>query len=412
MKRGSNNSPERGIRIKIGMIVLVVILYLTGLSLFSIRARDEIRFQKKEIENARELVDINDRLILSVQQAQEMLNSYLLSPQKKWQNEYDSLKSTIKQQMIAVEQLTADDSSRLILKEMDSLLHEKELIGNRLVTLIRSQNPIITLDSKIKIYNDIVRDTVVVTTSQDTVRRLEKSKQNFWGRLKNLFRPKADMDTTITIAHTQQESWSSPRIDTVAYSNLKQITQQASKTYSTRMSDIEVQVRELVFAEQNISLGISQLITQYYQNAIEKSKQSVDNSDSLTHRIFMFALAVGIISLLIILLIVLMIVNDLNKVQIARSDFVKEKQRSEQLMESRHKLLLAISHDIKTPLSSMMGYMEMWDHGALSNERKHELRSARNSARHILSMLSNLLEFSRIERNKKVLHIAKFELHT
>ena len=35
------------------------------------------------------------------------------------------------------------------------------------------------------------------------------------------------------------------------------------------------------------------------------------------------------------------------------------KKRTEEIMESRHKLLLSVSHDIKAPLSSILGYLEL-----------------------------------------------------
>ena len=79
-------------------------------------------------------------------------------------------------------------------------------------------------------------------------------------------------------------------------------------------------------------------------------------------------------------------------------------------MESRHQLLLSVSHDIKTPLSSMMGYMEMWQDEHIPESIKKQLRSALNSGKHILSMLMNLLEFSRLERNAGELHLSRFNL--
>lgn len=81
----SNSSPEQRIRIKIGLILLVVILYFVGLFLYSGRVREEIRQQKVEIEQSRQLVSLNNQLIRSIQLAQEMLNSYLLSPRKRWE---------------------------------------------------------------------------------------------------------------------------------------------------------------------------------------------------------------------------------------------------------------------------------------------------------------------------------------
>lgn len=407
----SKSSPEQRIRIKIGLILLVVILYFVGLLVHSSRVQEEIRQQKQEMELSRELVSLNNRLIRSVQEAQNLLNRYLLSPQKRWQQDYDSLTSRIKQEMLTIKQVTPDDTGNDLFEEVDSLLEEKRLLGERLTKLIRSQNPIDTLDRKIESFDEIIRDTVVVTTSQDTIRTRESRKQNFWGRLKNLFDPEDDVDTTVSVAHVQQKAWSASRLDTVIYSDLKQITREASQTYSSRMSRIEQQVRGLIFADQNISLRISELITQYYHEALEKSRERADRSEALTRRIFSFALTVGILSLLLIIFIGILIADDLNKGQKARSDLVREKQRSEQLIESRHKLLLSVSHDIKTPLSSIMGYLEMWESDERQEKRKRELHSARSSARHILSMLSNLLEFSRMERNRGVLRNDRIEMH-
>ncbi len=407
-----DSSPEQRIKIRIGWILLVVILYFTVLYLYSGRMRDEIKQQQREMERSQEVVSLNNRLILSVQQAQDVLNRSLLSPRNRWQQEYDSLISVIQQQMWEVKELSADVESELLLLDVDSLLQEKRAIGKRLTQLIRSQNPITTLDQKIASYDEMVRDTVVVTTSQDTVRTKESRKQNFWGRLKNLFNPEHLPDSTITIAHIQREAWSSSRLDTVIYDDLKQVTREASRTYTTQMEGIEQQVRGLIFADQNISLRIAQLVSQYYHKSLEKSKEGADRSEALSQRIFTFALTVGILSLLLILVIVLSIADDLNKGQKARSDLIREKKRSEQLIESRHKLLLSVSHDIKTPLSSMMGYMEMWESNEISEEQRRELRSARSSARHILSMLSNLLEFSRLERNRSLLRNDRFEMHT
>lgn len=408
---GTNQSPEQRIRIKIGLILLVVILYFVGLFLYSGRVRHEIRQQKMEMEQSQQLVSLNNGLILSIQRAQEMLNSYLLSHRNRWMQEYDSLTLEIERQILAVKKLSTDTESELLLEDVGSLLQEKQMIGERLALLIRSQNPITTIDNKIETYDEMVRDTVVVTTSQDTVRTLESRKRNFWGRLKNLFDPKQDVDTAVTITHVQQEAWTASRLDTVIYGDLKQITREATENYTSRMAGIERQVRELIFAEQNISLRISQLITQYYHEAMEKSKDGASKSEALTRRIFSFALTVGILSFVLILLIVLLIADDLNKGQKARSDLVREQKRSEQLIESRHKLLLSVSHDIKTPLSSMMGYMEMWESEEMEEARRRELHSARNSARHILNMLSNLLEFSRMERNRGMLRNSRFEMY-
>ena len=132
------------------------------------------------------------------------------------------------------------------------------------------------------------------------------------------------------------------------YKDLRGITAEATKTYSSQIQRIERQVRELVLAEQSISLHISQLITQFYNEAIQTSRVGAENSAMLTQKIFTFAITVGAISIVLILIITLFIANDLEKGKTARTELSKEKHLTESLIESRHKLLLSVSHDIKT----------------------------------------------------------------
>jgi len=406
---GSKKTPEQRIRIKIGLILLVIILYFAGLFIYSYIFKQHIDKQKQEMVSANNVLSYSNQLIVSVQQAQDMLNNYLVSPQKIFQQQYDSIRTDISRQIEHIKHVSKEKEQDILLEEIDSLLREKNRIVNKLVRQFRSQNPLSELDRKFETYDHIIRDSIVVTTSKDTT-LVPKQRKGFWSRLKNLFDPKYAPDTTLTISHTEQEARSTSRVDTMMYADLRNISQEASKTYSTQIERIERQVRELILAEQNISLGISRLITRFYNEAIETSREGTENSESLTQRIFSFALTVGAVSLLLILVIIFLIIDDLNKGQKARIELAKEKQLTEELIESRHKLLLSVSHDIKTPLSSIMGYMEMWDTDDVPEERQRQLRSARNSGRHILSMLTNLLEFSRLERNKGEMHYSRFDL--
>ena len=402
-------SPEHRISIKIGLIFLVIILFFTGLLIYSSILRRNIVAQKEEMNNSHRILSYSNQLITSVQHAQDVLNAYLVAPRRGFQLQYDSISTDISSQIAHIQHISPENNNEGILTDIDSLLGEKNRIVNKLIRQFRLQNPLIKLDKKIETYDDSILDSVVVTTNKDTT-LVTKQKKDFWSRLKNLIDPKYAPDTTMTIARTEQEVRSSTRVDTVMYADLKTITQEASKTYSSQISGIEREVRELIYAEQTISLRISQLITQFYNEAIETTREGTENSESLTLRIFTFAIVVGALSIAVILLIILLIIEDLNKGKKARIDLAKEKQITEELIESRHKLLLSVSHDIKTPLSSMMGYLEIFDAEDLPEEKKRQIDSARNSGKHILSMLKNLLEFSRLERNSAALQYSRFNL--
>jgi CheY-like chemotaxis protein len=108
------------------------------------------------------------------------------------------------------------------------------------------------------------------------------------------------------------------------------------------------------------------------------------------------------------LIFIFFIFNDIKKVIIARKATEEAKKRTEEIMESRHKLLLSVSHDIKSPLSSILGYLELMEIDATQNEEKRVISSMKNSADHILSLLTNLLNFSKLDQGKESLITSEF----
>lgn len=405
----TKKSPEQRITIKIGLIFLVVILFFSGLFVYSTILKKNIDAQKEEMENSYRVLLYSNHLILSIQNAQDVLNQYMVSPRRVYQHQYDSISQDISEQIEIIKSSSPDNTQSALLEDIDSLLREKNLIVNRLLGQFRSQSPLLELDRRIETMEPIVKDSIVVTTISDTT-IVHRERRDFWSRLTHLFNPKFEPDTTINITYTEKEAKAESRVDTIMYADLKGITEEASRTYTSQMERIERQVRELVLAEQNISLNISKLITQFYNEAIQITQRGTDESEMLTQRIFTFAVSVGAISIFLILIIIFFITDDLNKGKRARVELSKEKKLTEELIDSRHKLLLSVSHDIKTPLSSIMGYMEIWDSEEKQEVRKRQIKSALNSGRHILSMLTNLLEFSRLEQKSASLQKSTFDL--
>lgn len=389
----------------------MIILYFAGLFIYTYSLKENMDLQKAEMDNSYQVLSMSNQLIISIQQAQDILNIYLASPRRIFQQQYDSISSDISSQILNIKSMKPEREQDVLLQDIDSLLQEKNRIVRRLTGLFRSQNPLTELDQKINRYDEIILDSVTVITSTDTTKVVEETqRKGFWNRLRNVFDPQHTPDTTINITRIEQEERAISRVDTVMYADLKNITEEASKTYFSRIQGIEREVRELLYAEQNISLHISQLTNDFYNETIQIAWQGTENSEELTQKIFRFAIVVGALSIFFILIIIFFIIDDLNKGQKARTDLVKEKQLTEELIESRHKLLLSVSHDVKTPLSSMMGYMEMWDSEEPDEDKKRQLQSARSSGKHILNMLTNLLEFSRLQQKSARLHHSLFNL--
>lgn len=399
-----NSTPEHTIRIKIGLIFLVVILYFCGVFIYSYTLKKNIDSQEKEIARSYQTLSYTNHLISSIQHIQDITNTLLFSPDPLFKQHYDSLYTDISRQIKEMQSISSTTSQDTLLQNIHILLGEKNALVSKLAGQFKSQNPLKELSKKIE---NIPDSSFVATNRNTTV--IVKEKKDFWSRLKNLFVPQSAVDTTIRVTTIEKDTLKSG-VDKEIVADLKETTQKASRYYSSHLQGIEKQVRDLVLSEQEISLQLSQLLTRLHQETIETARKGISESSQLTRQIFIFSVASGIFSLLLILTFILLIINDLNKGQKARSDLIKEKQLTEKLMESRHKLLLSVSHNIKTPLASIMGYMDLWKSSETSDTKKRQIQSALNSGKYILTMLTNLLEFSRLEQNSKKLNLSQFNL--
>ena len=106
---------------------------------------------------------------------------------------------------------------------------------------------------------------------------------------------------------------------------------------------------------------------------------------------------------------------------------VEEKQRTEAqarqleaqaerlvaLDQARRRLFAGLSHELRTPLTLILGPLDdvlAGRHGPLSPESHTRLTIMRNNARRLLRLISNLLDFSRVEAGHLELHIVPGDL--
>ena len=99
----------------------------------------------------------------------------------------------------------------------------------------------------------------------------------------------------------------------------------------------------------------------------------------------------------------------------AEEDLLTAKQQAERASSAKSDFLAKISHEIRTPLNAIIGFSEVMMEerfGPVGSERyKQYLKDIHTSGGHLISLLNDLLDLSKIEAGKLELDFARLDLN-
>lgn len=169
------------------------------------------------------------------------------------------------------------------------------------------------------------------------------------------------------------------------------------KMHKLWQNDVQVSKKldDLLHNEEEVLIN-SQKLSQERKTIFENSKNLL---------ILSFLIALGIIAISSII-----IINDFVTSQRYRRRLEAANRKSNNLLKNREQLISMVSHDLRTPLSSIVGYSELLGKLDITEKGKNYLSHIKFSSEYISKLVDELLDYTRIESGKVVIEKIPFNL--
>lgn len=248
----------------------------------------------------------------------------------------------------------------------------------------------------------VVADTIPFRSivRQDTT-AVPRAKRRFFQRLGDLFSP-PEADSSLVISRRETIAPVIP-VDAVKDTIVLVLQALQDSVTSNRQGIYDHAWQEglrLSYSNELVNTKIYRLIMDFEAEDTAYLMQRIERNEAFRRRSSRILGGVAIGAVVLMLLFVGMLWRDINRSNRYRRELERANRDKESLLEAREKLMLAITHDIKAPLGSVMGYIDLLSRLTTGKREGLYLHNMKESSEHLLALVNSLLDFYRLDINK------------
>ncbi|MEQ3236755.1 hybrid sensor histidine kinase/response regulator [Bacteroides cellulosilyticus] len=309
--------------------------------------------------------------------------------------------------------MSSDNTDILRTDSLIGLLREKDANTVRLLRTLSEANDSMISAREVE---QIIAEQDTIITQQRVQRRViarrdtvvtQPKKKGFFRRLGEVFVPPrkdsaVQVQTTLEVATDTVLDAYNP-VDSL-HAKLRTVARQKKATNSV----MQRRKRILQRLDHALSARIDSLLKGYEQETLMRAREEAEYQKAVRHRsaTIISGIAAGAVVLSVIFLV--MIWRDVTRSNRYRHQLEEANRFAEELLASREKLMLAITHDFKAPLGSIMGYADLLSRLTVDGRQRFYLDNMKTSSEHLLKLVTDLLDFHRLDLNKAEINRVTF----
>ncbi len=197
------------------------------------------------------------------------------------------------------------------------------------------------------------------------------------------------------------------RLDSLV-SSVKKVLYELEMANRQFRNEVNQKENELLNNDMILNQQLQSLLAGLEQKERENTVQRAETFQNMLNKTSNIIIIGSCIILLTILYFVINIIGDITRSQRYRAELEEAKDFAESLLASREQFMAAITHDLRSPLTTVMGYTDLIQKTDLSEKQKHYLTQIKKSSEFILRLVNDLLDLSKLEAGKMLIENLSF----
>lgn len=388
-------------KVLIGYATLAVLAVISGILLFS-EIKTYIEIQKQGVSDRNNIIQTGG-LIADIYENENLGRAAIQLNSYKRYNEYVTENKLLLKKIDSLNFIAKDVSKKSILDSVKLVLNKKR----KNITSLRRLNQ---RNASEKSINEAIDKLGSIDSllGKGSVKDLVDNPEVFnkktglsLERYLKLF-DREDEEKPVNAEEQKQ-------IDSLVSAS-KEILQKAQRETTIKRRFLRIKERELIENDITISRKLREVLSVLERDVIFNANQAHKKHEETLGRsrnIILFATGVGFI---IIVLFSIIILNDFWKSQHYRQELESANAVTSSLLKSREQLISMVSHDLRTPLSTITGFSELLQKSITNTKEKNYVVHIQNASVYMGQLVGDLLEFSKLENSKITIEAIPFDL--
>lgn len=179
---------------------------------------------------------------------------------------------------------------------------------------------------------------------------------------------------------------------------------------STTRDELAQQESQLAVNSSIITAKFYDLITKMENEVFEQIRAKGDAADEIAEKTYRLLVMLSISGGLLAILVLYIIIRYARNAYAYQLALEKSKDEAEKLSRTRELFMANMSHEIRTPVTAISGFTEQLLHEPLNENLNGSLRIIKSSSDHLLRIIDDILDFSKLQNNKLTLEKVHFSI--